>query len=60
MIALTNKTVHNDFAVDTLTGGFGQDWFLASTGSGGDMITDLNLFAPPDQKKGETVTPINK
>jgi hypothetical protein len=51
---LTNKTVHSNGLVDTLTGGYGQDWFFAAAA---DIITDLNLFAP-GQKKGETVTTI--
>jgi hypothetical protein len=54
---LTNKTVHDDGVVDTLTGGYGQDWFFASSGMNADVITDLNLFAL-GQNKGETVTPI--
>src|SRR5262245_11507223 len=54
---LTNKTVHDDAVVDTMTGGYGQDWFFASSGMNPDVITDLNLFAP-GQNKGETITPI--
>jgi hypothetical protein len=40
-----------------LTGGYGQDWFFALSGMNADVITDLNLFAP-GQNKGEAVTPI--
>jgi hypothetical protein len=36
-------TVFDDTSVDTLTGGGGQDWFLANRSGGGtlDTITDL-------------------
>jgi hypothetical protein len=57
-VRLTNKTVHHAVGVrDTLTGGYGQDWFFALMGANGDIITDLNLFSPT-QKKAEIVTPI--
>ncbi|MFO0804034.1 MAG: LamG-like jellyroll fold domain-containing protein [Gemmataceae bacterium] len=37
-------TVHDDGAVDSLTGSSGSDWFLANTDAGAtkDIITDLN------------------
>ncbi|MFO0927420.1 MAG: hypothetical protein U0736_10325 [Gemmataceae bacterium] len=38
-VRLTAGTVNNDAAVDTLTGGLGLDWFLASLL---DSLTDLN------------------
>ena len=41
---LTNQTVHDDGAVDRLTGSTGRDWFFAAAG---DKITDekANEFA---------------
>jgi uncharacterized delta-60 repeat protein len=36
-----NKNVFDDSAIDTMTGGGGQDWFLASTkGATADLLTD--------------------
>jgi hypothetical protein len=47
----TFATVFNDFAVDTLTGQGGQDWFFAFAG---DVITDQVLFGPQQEKTNNT------
>jgi len=39
-VRLTDATVLDDGATDTLTGGSGRDWFLAAVGRSGDKLTD--------------------
>ena len=40
-VKLNDTTAHDDAAVDVLSGGFGDDWFLANGDMGiKDIITD--------------------
>ena len=39
-VRLTDATVLDDGATDTLTGGSGRDWFLAAVGRSGDKLPD--------------------
>src|SRR6266850_3483132 len=63
-IRLSDATVLDDGATDTLTGGSGRDWFLAAVGRNGDNVTDrqsteiltaLRRVASPPDSRGKPV-----
>lgn len=47
---VSNRTVFEDGAIDSLTGSTGRDWFIARTGTFADLLVDRSV--------DETVTPI--